>query len=200
MPIRLTGYRVFLSWQDGLENEREIFFDTVTKFNYREGVKREVIFIPVDWHAVSKGYGRAQTLINEELCKCDYLIILFWYRWGTPPECDGSQGCTSGTEEEYRKAVEYKKSGGNMQDIVIFFKEIEKWQTSDAGPQLQKVLEFKEKIKGEGIYREFKDDSGFVDLLQQYLSDWLFELEGMQLQRMQQTSVRDIAKIPEVED
>ena len=196
MPIGLTGYRIFLSWQNGLENEKELFFETVTEFNYREGVRREILFIPVDWRAVSKGYGRAQSLINEELCRCDYLIILFWYRWGTPPEGEGDQGFTSGTEEEYEKAVESKNSGGNMQDIKVFFKEVAQGQKDDAGPQLQKVLEFKDKVKKEGIYEEFKNDGEFVELLRQYLSDRLYELEKMSVPKIPKTSVRDIAKVP----
>jgi hypothetical protein len=197
MPIGLTGYHVFLSWQDGLEDEREIFFKTVTDFNYQEGARRGIVFIPKDWRTVRRGLGRAQELINEELCKCDYLIILFWCRWGTPPEGDGSQGYTSGTEEEYGQAVESKKSGGNMKDIIIFFKEVREEQIADAGPQLQKLMEFKEKVKKEALYKEFKNNGEFSELLRGYLSDWLYNLEGMQVRKMPQTSVLDTAKIPE---
>jgi hypothetical protein len=50
------------------------------------------------------GTGRPQALINDELRTCDFVFLLLWDRWGTPPQPTGTGSYTSGTEEEFRVA------------------------------------------------------------------------------------------------
>ena len=183
---------MFLSWQEGLEDERDVFFEVITRYNYDEAVRRGIMFIPTDWKSVPKGYGRAQSRINEKLSECDYMLIVFWCRWGTPPEGSGDRGFTSGTEEEYAEAVESLNGEDKpMRGVVCYFKEIPNGQLADAGPQLEKLLEFKEKVRTEGLLGEFKDLDGFRDLLRKQLADWLYDIEGIMRPKMPETTVLD---------
>jgi hypothetical protein len=178
MPVGIKGYRVFLSWQEGLEDERDAFFQAVDLFNKKRAIPRGFLFIPVDWKTLPGGFGRAQTKINLTLNDCDYLVVTFGDRWGTPPNGDDTGDYTSGTEEEYEKAKEYLDDEKRpMQDILICFKEISERQLRDPEEQLVKVLEFKKKAKTEGLLKNFKSIEQFKELITDHLEAWMRSLE-----------------------
>lgn len=178
MAIKIRGYYVFLSWQEGLEEEREEFYGIVEHYNRKRAIRRGFLFIPIDWKSIAGGYGRAQDKINLALYDCDYLIVTFWDRWGTRPDQEEGGNYSSGTEEEYYKAVECCKDDKKpMCDVVVFFKEVPPRQLNDPGDQLKKVMEFKEKMKGEGLFKGFKDIGQFRELVEDHLEEWLFKLE-----------------------
>ena len=92
------------------------------------------------------GTGRPQALINEEVRTCDYMILVLWVRWGSPPATDGPY--TSGTEEEYAIARECLVAAeSSIRDIVVLFKGVEARQLSDPGEQLRRVLAFKRTLE-----------------------------------------------------
>lgn len=178
MASTINGYYVFISWQEGLEEERDLFYEVVERYSWEKAIRRGFIFIPNDWKKIPGGYGRAQGRVNLKLDNCDYLIVLFWDRWGSPPGKAEGKEYSSGTEEEYYRGVECLKDDQKpMQDIVVLFKEVTERQLSDPGLQLNKVLEFKKKIKGECLYKDFKKKEEFEKLIVEHLEDWLFKLE-----------------------
>ncbi|HUU17153.1 MAG TPA: DUF4062 domain-containing protein [Sedimentisphaerales bacterium] len=178
MAISIKGYHVFMSWQEGLEEEKNLFYEVIKRYNYEKAIRRGFLFIPFDWKNIPGGHGRAQGRINLKLDNCDYLIVLFWDRWGSSPGKVNDEEYSSGTEEEYYKGVKCLKDDQKpMQEIVVFFKEVPQRQIDDPGLQLGKVLEFKNKIKEECLYKDFKTKGDFQRLIVEHLEDWLFKLE-----------------------
>src|SRR5713101_4392231 len=141
MPADLKGVRVFIASPRGLDEERRIFRDTLNAFSQNDAIWRGVSFIPMGWEDALPGSGRPQSKINDDLRRCDFVILVLHDRWGTPP---GVTGYTSGTEEEYEVARECLQSDAHpMQDIVVLFKSVDADRLSDPGNELQKVLAFK---------------------------------------------------------
>lgn len=177
MPVNIKGYRVFISWQEGLENERDVFYKTIDYFNKKRARRRGFLFIPIDFKKITGGYGRPQTKINLTLDDCDYLIVTLWDRWGEPPDKNGTGEYSSGTEEEYNKAVECLKDKRPMCDVVVFFKAIPAEKLINPSEQVTNVLKFREKVKKEGLFKDFKSIDQFKELITDHLEEWLFRLE-----------------------
>lgn len=149
MPTDLKCYRVFIASPGGLQDERRAFRDEINDYNDSEAIPRDVLFRPVGWEETLGGVGRPQSLINEDVRKCDFFVLMLWDRWGTAPAKEGSK-FSCGTEEEFRVAMEcFDDPDHPMKQLVLFFKGVEPKQLSDAGPELSKVLEFKETIEQE---------------------------------------------------
>jgi len=180
MPITIRGHRIFVSCPDGLERERDKCHQIVNDFNKRSAIKRGFLFIPIDSRDVPGGVGRAQSIINANLLDCDYVLVMVWNKLGSPPGTDGQKEYSSGTEEEYSKAVECAKTGnGPIRNVVVFFKAISAEEPGARTPEMEQVLEFKKKVQKEVFYKEFKDENELEILLMQHLDEWLFGLESV---------------------
>lgn len=179
MPFTIKGYRVFISSPEGLEEERELFYDIIETYNKQHAIQRGFLFIPVGSQDVAPGTGRPQTIINERLCDCDCFVAMFWDRWGSDPGRDKKgEKYSSGTEEEYYKAGELLEDKNSpMCERVVLFKKLDERRLKDPGPQLKKVMEFKKKIRKEIYYREFEDKSEFGHVVTKLLAEWLFKFE-----------------------
>lgn len=173
MSSQFTEYRIFLASPGGLQKERNAFEDVITKYNKDEAIHGGARFIPVGWKDTLGGNGRPQAIINEDLRKCDYFVLMFWDRWGSNPNVDREGQFSSGTEEEYYVALEsLKDSVPPMKQLVVFFKAVDPRQLSDPGPQLSKVLDFQKKLEKEFFFDVFDELDGFKDCLRSYLGRW----------------------------
>ena len=174
MPNTLTSYRIFIASPGGLESERETFRDVVNSYNETEAIERGVLFIPIGWEETLGGVGRPQRLINEDVMKSDYFVLMLWDRWGSHPDLHGTY--TSGTEEEYSVALEcYESAEHPMRGVVMAFKAVDPRQLADAGPQLEKVLDFKRTVESEKkhLFDTFDSTMSFENRLRRYLGQWL---------------------------
>lgn len=179
MIVDLKGYKVFIASPGGLQDERKAFRDALFEFNDAHAVQKGAMFLPVGWEDTPGGMGRAQEKINEQVRTCDYCIVLFYNWWGMAPAKDGA--FSSGTEEEFDVAVRCRKDPEMpMREVVIFFKGVEASQRADPGPQLSKVLQFKQKLEEdrEHLYENFDDVRSFEQKLNRLLGKWLREHEG----------------------
>ena len=71
---------------------------------------------------------------------------MLWDRWGTTTSA-GSR-YTSGTHEELGVALQcLADPDAEMRDVAVFFKAVEDRQLSDPGPQLTRLLQFKEALE-----------------------------------------------------
>ena len=139
MPEAVSTFRVFIATPGGLEAERRAFREVLREWNEMFSLDRGIAFHPMAWEDTLPGKGRPQSLINIDVRKCDFLILLLWDRWGTPPGGEGSY--TSGTEEEFNIANEcIADATMPMRQIVVLFKGVKARQLSDPGDQLKKVL------------------------------------------------------------
>jgi hypothetical protein len=98
VPAQVTVYRVLIASPGGLEKERQRFRDVLNKYNESEALERGVMFVPLGWEMTPKGVGRPQEMINTDVKRCDYFVLVLCDRWGSSPAQGGSYSSgTSGT-------------------------------------------------------------------------------------------------------
>jgi len=174
MPTTLTAYRIFIASPGGLMEIRKCFRSIIDKYNTEDAVRRGVLFIPVGWEDTLGGVGRPQALINREVEECDALFLVLHDRWGSNP--GAVEGYTSGTEEEFHKALECLGDADKpMTDISVFFKTVEPARLSDPGDQLKAVLGFKKKLEEEKslLFQQFDDTAEFEGAVRMLLASWV---------------------------
>lgn len=180
MPQQLTGLRVFIASPRGLDEERKAFHKALLDYNERDAHRRNVSLIPVGWEITLGGVGRPQSLINEDLRKCDYFVLLLWDRWGSPTTDETNPKYKSGSHEEYCVAREcFDDPDAPMQNVVVFFKAVEPRQRSDPGPELQQVLDFQTELQQhkESLYHSFSTPAEFIGMLEKHIADWVYRAE-----------------------
>lgn len=174
MPTQLTAYRIFIASPGGLMEVRQRFRQVIEKYNTEDAIRRGVLFIPVGWELTLGGLGRPQSLINREIEECDAFFLILHDRWGSNP---GSvEGYTSGTEEEYHKALEHVADPQRpMREISVFFKSVGAERLSDPGVQLNAVLDFKKTLEAEKklLFQQFDEISEFETALRMLLASWV---------------------------
>ena len=155
---------VFIGSPGGLETERRAAKCIVNEINQSHAENWGCQIKLVGWEATLAGYSRAQSLINQDLDKCDYFIGVIWNHWGSKPS-NGRGKFTSGFEEEFERAKD-RIEKGQMKDIALFFKEIPEVQQRDRGPSVDKVIKFRDKCikKRKLLFKEFKESSDFETL------------------------------------
>jgi tetratricopeptide (TPR) repeat protein len=179
MPTQLTAYRIFIASPGGLSEIRNCFRAVIEKYNTEDAVRRGVLFIPVGWELTLGGMGRPQALINQEIEECDAFFLVLHDRWGSNP--GAPEGYTSGTEEEFHKALELLHDPAkDMRDISVFFKNVEPARLSDPGEQLKAVLSFKKSLEEEKklLFQQFDDINEFEGALRMFLASWVRRHEG----------------------
>lgn len=146
MQASMRLVRIFIGSPGGLEEERKAAREVFDEVNLAHGEQWGLHFKIVAWEDTVPGYQRAQSKINEDLDRCEYFIGVLHDRWGTPPSNDPN-GYSSGFEEEFYRAEKALKSG-KMKDMALFFKNIAIKEGLLPGPEIQKVLEFREEQVG----------------------------------------------------
>ena len=158
--------RIFIGSPGDVPKERKIFPEVITRVNRLKANSMGVQLEAIGWEDTLPGKGRPrpQSNINEDLLKCDLIIMLLWNRWGS-----STGKYSSGFEEEYELA------NSNRKGIWIFFKDISKEMLADPGDQLKKVIEFRDRIEKERKYFfvPYKNEKEWKDKLEEYLCDWL---------------------------
>jgi tetratricopeptide (TPR) repeat protein len=175
MARDLKEYRIFFASPEGLQKERLAFRDIIAEYNESESGQRGVHFVAVGWEDTQPGIGRPQAKINEEIRTSDYFLLMFWDRWGTPPNGAENSPYTSGTEEEYYVAKGcYDDPQHSLREIAVFFKGVSPAQLNDPGLQLEAVLRFRKKLEAsrELLFRAFDRDAEFERHLRRLLAQW----------------------------
>lgn len=167
--------RVFIGSPGGLEPERQAAKRIVDEINQNHGEHWGCQIKLVGWEATLPGYNRAQSLINQDLDKCDYFTGMLWNHWGSKPD-DGDTKYSSGFEEEFERA-KGRVEKGLMKDIALFFKVIPDVQISDPGTSVKQVLAFREKCvkQRKPLFKEFKEVADFGPLFRAKIEEigWL---------------------------
>lgn len=179
MSTTLEAYRIFIASPGGLKGIRECFQATIEKYNEMDANRRGVTFIGVGWEATLGGVGRPQAIINDDLTECDYCVLVLHDRWGTP--ASDELDALTGTEEEFQLAMKlFEDPDSPMQRVVVFFVAVDPGKMSDVGPQLQKVLDFREQIETERtlLHQQVEGESDFADALRKHLAQWVRDHEA----------------------
>jgi hypothetical protein len=177
VPSSITAYRVFIASPGGLEDERKAFRRIINSHN-EDAIERGVIFRPIGWEDIRGGVGRPQHLINRDVRRCDYFVLVLWDRWGSPPDVDEQGRFKSGSEEELGVARECYEAG-TMRNIVVFFKDVSPDKVRDPGPQLQAVLDFRKCLERQKtfFYQNFDAVTAFEERLRGHLFGWVRDHE-----------------------
>ncbi|MFN0141517.1 MAG: tetratricopeptide repeat protein [Pyrinomonadaceae bacterium] len=152
--------RVFIASPGDLAVERAAFKEVIDELNGGFGDGAGVVFEALGWEDTLATTGRrSQSVINQDVDRCDVFILAMHRRWGQDaPDSPYS----SYTEEEFQLAYERWKNK-KAPEIFVFFKHIDPGQMADAGPQLQKVLDFRRQLEEtrQVLYHGFADESEF---------------------------------------
>lgn len=163
---------VFIASPSDLSSERKIARSVVDNLNRQWGKRLHCHLELVGWEDTLPGSGRPQAVINKDLERCDFFIGLLWSRWGTPTDSEGIY--TSGFEEEYRRSVARHQETGKP-EISLYFKKLSQDQLRDPGPQLQKVLEFRDEVEASRahLYKDFEDEKDFESRVRDLLTSFI---------------------------
>ncbi len=138
-------FRVFMASPGDLTDERDALRALERRMNAMLRDRGARISIE-GWEEVQPDAGAPQDQINPLVYDCDVFIGLLNMRWGTPTDND-----SSGFSEEFNIALERRKGHGAIPGIGMFFRTIDPNRLRDPGPQLEKVLAFKERVETERL-------------------------------------------------
>lgn len=181
MTRELSGRSIFLASPRDLEAERQNVRDTVVAFNENYALNDDVVFIVKGWEPLARGVGNPQSLINPEIVECDFMVLLLGDYWGSAPSTDGPY--SSGTEEEFHKALELLASDdAAMRDLLVVFKVLEPDRMRDPGPQLTKVLSFRNQLEStkQVFYGTFDSQARLKEIVERSLRKWKMPLDPRQ--------------------
>ncbi|WP_316395790.1 DUF4062 domain-containing protein [Bradyrhizobium sp. 33ap4] len=174
--------QIFLASPSDLPNERQVAKLAIDSFNKQWadwlGIQVEL----VGWEDTFKRFGRPQEQINLDLDRCEAFIGMLWRKWGTPPSKD-SGPYTSGFEEEFERALASRRRFGRP-EMTLFLKKIDPEFLKDQGPDIKKVLDFKERIHKEHLilYEEFDALAEFEDKLVTWITRYVQQLKRQEAQ------------------
>ena len=191
--IPLKGYKIFISSPGDLEDEKETVKKRIHRFNFFHALIEGKIFIPFSSEEVSGRTGRGQEVINKKLHGADFLIVMFWKRWGTET---GTGEYNSGTHEEYEIGKTLQNQGKLIERLVLFKNEDE----PDPGDQLKQVRDFKKEIEtnNEVLHKSFGNDLKLSDEIDAFLTEALAITKGEVIPQEHEVKVSDIVELPDV--
>ena len=147
-----------------IKEEVQIAEDVINEWNYVHTELHHKVLLPLHWSisAYPNSGKHPQKIINEQVVdKSDLLICIFGSKLGTPTDTD-----ISGSVEEIN---EHLKAG---KDVMIFFRKNLEIESLDDMQQVEKLLKFKESIKGNALFEEYEKNS-FKSILSQKLQLFL---------------------------
>lgn len=147
-----------------IKEEVQIAKDVINEWNYVHTELHHKVLFPLHWSisAYPNSGKHPQKIINEQVVdKSDLLICIFGSKLGTPTDTD-----ISGSVEEIN---EHLKAG---KDVMIFFRKNLEIESLDDMQQVEKLLKFKESIKGNALFEEYEKNS-FKSILSQKLQLFL---------------------------
>lgn len=157
-------YRIMIGAPSDIKEEVQIAKDVINEWNYVHTELHHKVLLPLHWSisAYPNSGKHPQKIINEQVVdKSDLLICIFGSKLGTPTETD-----ISGSVEEIN---EHLKAG---KDVMIFFRKNLEIESLDDMQQVEKLLKFKESIKGNALFEEYEKNS-FKSILSQKLQLFL---------------------------
>lgn len=164
---KVTRLRVFVASPGDVSDERDSLKDVIDELNHGIAENKGLMLQFVGWETDAwPGFGEdAQDVINREIDPYDIFIGIMWKRFGTPTKRSGS-----GIEEEFEQAYSLWLEYGRPR-LMLYFKKAPFFPSSKKETeQMNKILDFKKKVKDEGVlYWEYDDPNKFKRLLKEHL-------------------------------
>lgn len=163
MPSDITNYKVFISSPSDVNAERDIVQEAIEQINQINGSRESFHLTPIRWEkdVSSQIGGHPQDIINHQVGDdYDIFIGILCNRFG-----QRTSSYESGTEEEFFRAYDRHIKGGDNIEILFYFKDPRRSELPIDINQLSKVVEFKEKLGGIGVYEEFETLEGLKTIV-----------------------------------
>jgi archaellum component FlaC len=171
-----TVIRLFLASPGDVSDERQKAAEVIEEVNRGIGRLSAIRIELVGWEtATFPSFGvDAQDVINRQINDdYDILVGIMWARFGTK-----TSRYESGTEEEFSNAFSRVSNGGNIDDIMFYFKDEPVAPSKLDWDQIKKVSEFRKKIQESGIYTwEFNSVSDFEKAFRTHLNNKLVDFK-----------------------
>ena len=170
MQTTVRTLKVFLASPGDVKPERAAAEELVDGMNKQlRSVGWQIMLYR--WEDAAPGFGRPQEIINENVDECAVFVGLLWERWGQQ-----TGKYSSGFEEEFERALARRKATGEP-EIWLVFKLVSPDKIKDPGPELSKVLKFRDRqiSLGEVFYQEVPDLNDWKSKLTNWLWSHVFK-------------------------
>ncbi len=163
----LQNVRVFIASPGDVAKEREYLREVADKINqsiaHEFGFHLEI----VGWETnVIPDMGeRPQSIINKQIGSYDIFIGIMWKRFGTP-----TGEAESGTEEEFNLAFDCREKFGTPRIMFYFNQEPFMPRNQNDLKQMEKVIEFRDRLFQEGLAWSYEGAKKFKDVIDIHLS------------------------------
>src|ERR1700674_3110662 len=164
MPLTQKVLRAFIASPSDVADERAILDEVVAELNrtwsQTLGVRLEVL--KWETHSFPDAGLDVQGIVSSQIGEnYDIFIGIMWTRFGTP-----TQNFASGTEEEFRRAMDRYRANPTSVHIMFYFKNAAVSPDSIDVDQLARVHAFRNSLGQEGTYhwtfRAAQDLEGFL--------------------------------------
>jgi hypothetical protein len=161
MTTSMTVFNVFISCPSDMQDKKQALENWIEQSINKSHEARHIQVKALTWEnsTVSKMGESAQAIVNEQIGdNYDIYIGIMGKRFGSPTVKHGS-----GTEEEYKRAFERYKKDKSVH-VAFFFEDtnIPSTASDDEWEQFTKVRTFKGELKGDGLYKHFRNVEEFV--------------------------------------
>ena len=186
-------FRIFIASPSDLAEERFALNEIINEVNKYAGNVAGWHIELMGWEDALAQGNRPQSVINEDVDRCDMFIGLLWKRWGTPT--GGIRSYSSGFEEEFESAIGRKKTSGQP-DIKMYFKKIEDAHLTDPDQQLSRVRKFRKNLESDKkvLFGQFDNIDDWKRLVTRIANEKILELT----KKSEEKSQNQIANLPEI--
>lgn len=164
--------KIFLASPSDVATERRYVMKVTEQINRTVAAAKGIVLDVICSDNAFPGYGKdGQAILNEQIGKMqeyELFIGIMWNRIGTP-----TLRAKSGTAEEFERAVRALMSAGKPQVWFYFRQSAAHLTTKEELKQREEVLEFRDKFRGNGLFRDYKAPADFREQLRDHLTLWL---------------------------
>ncbi len=165
--------RVVIASPGDVSSERAMAASVMEELNHSICLDRGLRFEAARWETDTyPGFhadgpqGLIDSILRVE--DSDVLIGIFWKRFGTP-----TKNAASGTEHEFRAALEAWKRTGRPNLMVYFNQRPFSPQSREETDQWGQVLDFRKSFPKEGLWWPYRGTADFEHLLRTHLTNFI---------------------------
>jgi hypothetical protein len=166
MPEAITFYRVLLAAPSDVAEELPVVGEVLDDWNLQHGQQLGARVELVNWrtHTRPAAGKRPQALINTQAADtCDFVVAIFWSRFGTP-----TGRAASGTEEEIQRAIRRKKP------VLVYFSA--RPLPGQKPVEHSRIEKFKQRFGQKALYWTYSDLTSFTKELRNHLASTMHDL------------------------
>ncbi|HEY7319708.1 MAG TPA: TIR domain-containing protein [Candidatus Binatia bacterium] len=165
--------RVFVSSPNDVKAERDLLDGVVDEINRTMGDAGSFVLQLFKWerNVIPQIDQTPQGVIDNQMPDCDVYLGILRTRFGTPT---GNYG--SGTEQEFRAALERFNSQGKPWISFYFYNGPVELKTREEREQYDKVCEFRDELERKGVVGRYKRTRGSRDAFVEQVRSNLIKL------------------------